>query len=105
MASQRHRGASRGCCACFTSGPPLTIINRDARRTVPMLLLHGLTLFHWLIIGAIVVVPFWRIFGRAGLNPAFSLFFFVPGIGWLIVYLLLAFLRWPATEPDAGDAP
>lgn len=59
-------------------------------------------LFRWLIIGAILIVPIWRIFKRAGLNPAFSLFIFVPWVGWLIVYCLLAFMPWPAAEQGHG---
>lgn len=51
------------------------------------------------LIGALLlVVPVWRIHGKAGLNPALSLFLFVPYIGFLIVTLVLAFARWPATE-------
>lgn len=56
----------------------------------------------WVIVGAIMIVPIWRIFKRAGLNPALSLFIFVPLIGWVVVYCLLAFMRWPATDQDQG---
>jgi hypothetical protein len=53
----------------------------------------------------IVVIPAWRIFRRAGLNPALSLFIFVPALGGLIVLLMLAFMRWPAAGPGrAGVA-
>ena len=51
-----------------------------------------------LLIAIVVVIPLWRIFKRAGLNPAFSLFVFFPVVGGLVALALLAFLRWPATE-------
>jgi hypothetical protein len=46
----------------------------------------------YLITTALVVIPMWRIFDRAGLAPALSLLAFVlPVIPWLI----LAFADWP----------
>ena len=45
------------------------------------------------------IVPTWKIFSRAGLRPALSLLMFVPGIGWLIVSLMLSFMKWPAIKP------
>jgi hypothetical protein len=44
----------------------------------------------------LLIVPMWRIFRRAGFSPALSLLIFVPGFGFLIATLLLAFRRWPA---------
>ena len=44
--------------------------------------------------------PLWKIFGKTGLHPALSLLVLVPGFGGLICLLVLAFARWPATDPD-----
>lgn len=56
-----------------------------------------------IILGFVLVYPLWRIFSRAGLAPALSLFVFVPLVGGLIVLAVLAFSRWPATEA-AGES-
>lgn len=56
------------------------------------------TLSSNLLVAALLVVPLWRIFSRAGLNPALSLIVFVPVFGFLIVLLILALSRWPSTE-------
>ena len=58
----------------------------------------------------VLIVPMWRIFDRAGLNPYLSLILFVPFFGLLIVLLMLAFTGWPNTEgaiplpPPADDS-
>ena len=52
----------------------------------------------FLIFVAIVIFPLWKIFGKAGFNPALSLLIILPLIGTLIVVLILAFARWPALE-------
>ena len=44
----------------------------------------------------LLVIPVWRILRRAGMHPAWSLLLVVPYVGFLIVYLMLAFRRWPA---------
>lgn len=50
----------------------------------------------WLIVSAIFfVVPFWKIFARAGFKPAFSLLALIPG-GILILLWVVAFAKWPA---------
>lgn len=50
----------------------------------------------WLIAAAIfVVVPFWRIFARAGFKPVFALLALIPG-GILILLWVIAFAKWPA---------
>jgi hypothetical protein len=57
-----------------------------------------------LIAGAILIVPARRIFGRAGLNPAIAWTVFIPFVGYLIAYLALAFMRWPAAGGEATNA-
>ena len=61
---------------------------------------HGL-LYH--IVGALLVIfPCWKIFQRVGLNPAHSLFIFVPVLGWWIAGAILGFSTWPAVDAAAG---
>lgn len=59
-------------------------------------------IFNLLIAALLVIYPCWRIFRRVGLNPAFSLFIFVPALGWWIAGLLLAYSTWPAFDAKAG---
>lgn len=47
-----------------------------------------------LITALIIIVPLWKIFGKAGMHPALSLLVLIPGIGALIVLLILAFGEW-----------
>jgi hypothetical protein len=55
--------------------------------------------------GAILfLIPAWRIFRRAGLDPWISLTVLIPGIGPLIALAVLAFADWPAARDIDGDA-
>jgi len=47
------------------------------------------------ILALIVMFPMWRIFKRAGFNPALSLLVLVPWVGLLIASAILAFAEWP----------
>ena len=49
------------------------------------------------IIGMIIVllVPYWRIFGKAGFPPALSLLMVIPLANIVMLYFL-AFSEWPA---------
>ena len=64
-------------------------------------------ILYTVILGLILIYPLWRIHSRAGFNPLLSLFIFLPFLGYLIVYLMLAFRRWPATEMSSqlSDRP
>ncbi len=42
----------------------------------------------------VVVIPLWRIFQRAGMQPALALLALVPWIGLILVALILAIGRW-----------
>jgi hypothetical protein len=56
------------------------------------------------VIGIIVfIIPYWKIFGKAGYSPAMSLLLFVP-IANIIVIYWLAFSDWPALRRQAGMA-
>lgn len=52
----------------------------------------------------VVMVPLWRAFDRAGLNTAKTLWFLVPGVGFLIVLRIFANSEWPRVKP-AGERP
>jgi hypothetical protein len=54
----------------------------------------------FLIVALIVMFPLWRIFKRAGFNPALSLLVFVPWAGFLIVSAILAFGEWPSLRRE-----
>lgn len=59
---------------------------------------------HWLVmlLGAVVVlVPFWKIFSRAGFSGWLSLLMLVPLINLIVLYVI-AFSNWPARR-DAHD--
>lgn len=56
-----------------------------------------ISIFHWLIvivIGLILVVPFWKIFPRAGWPAALSLLMVVTPLNAILLWVL-AFKRWP----------
>lgn len=52
----------------------------------------------WIIGSLLVVVPMWRICGRAGFNPALGLLSLIPWLGFVIVSGILAFSQWPASK-------
>lgn len=52
----------------------------------------------WLLLAAVIVVPFWRILPRAGLPSILALLALIPGLA-LILLWVMALKRWP------GDAP
>ena len=57
----------------------------------------------WLIgVAIFVVVPFWKIFARAGFKPVFSLFALIPG-GILILLWVVAFAKWPAFTEEKKE--
>ena len=54
------------------------------------------------LIALILIIPTWRIFDRAGLNPFLSLVLLIPVAGFVLVLAMLAFTRWPSTEGGAS---
>lgn len=46
----------------------------------------------------LLVIPLWKICGRAGFPPALSLIAIVPVLGLLVVAGILAFVEWPAAR-------
>ena len=51
---------------------------------------------------AFTVYIYWRIFVKAGYNGALSLLNLVPGVGPLVVMVILAFGRWPIEDELAA---
>jgi len=58
----------------------------------------GEQIFGALVGAVLVIVPLWRIFARAGFNPALSLLVIIPLLGFIIVTAVLGFSKWPRLE-------
>ena len=58
----------------------------------------------FLLFLAILIVPFWFAFKKAGLSPFLSLLVLIPGIGLLVTLYVLAFARWRVI-PAAPEYP
>jgi uncharacterized membrane protein len=56
----------------------------------------------WVALATFLIVPVWRIVRRTGRHPALSLLMFFPGIGVVLLALILAFGRWPAVQRSAN---
>lgn len=56
--------------------------------------MSGFGPFMFLLMAALVVVPFWRIFTKAGYAGWFSLLMLVPVVNIVALYFL-AFADWP----------
>lgn len=53
-----------------------------------------------LIFAALVVIPFWTIFRKAGYSPWLGLLMVVPIVNLVMLYFL-AFSRWPTVQDRA----
>ena len=56
--------------------------------------------FHWLLVICVlfvVLIPFWKIFKKAGFSPWLSLLIAIPFLNF-IALCFLAFAKWPALE-------
>ncbi len=61
----------------------------------------------WAVGLAIIVIPFWQIFKKAGMAPALSLLMAVPLVNLIMIYVL-AFSEWrvvPAPSAYGGLQP
>jgi hypothetical protein len=56
-----------------------------------------------IMVAILLLYPIWRIFKRAGLNPALSLTVLIPGVGMLITGLILALSTWKLNARSEGD--
>ena len=55
-----------------------------------------ISLPHFLIYAVLAMVPMGRIFYRAGMSWAWALLLFIPILGWLAAWLILAIRSWPS---------
>jgi hypothetical protein len=51
-------------------------------------------LFVLLIIVAVMIIPFWQIFKKAGFSPALSILMIIP-LANIVMIFFLAFAAWP----------
>jgi len=52
---------------------------------------------HMLILGLILIVPFWQLFSKAGYSGWWSLLMIVPIVNLIALYVL-AFSSWPSLK-------
>jgi hypothetical protein len=59
------------------------------------------------LIVILMIIPLWRICGRAGFSPFLSLLAILPWLGVLIIGAILGFGQWPKLKPTApsGEQP
>jgi uncharacterized membrane protein YhaH (DUF805 family) len=65
----------------------------------------GLVLVYCVVLVVVIAVGiwlYWRIFAKAGFNGALAFLNLIPGIGPLICILILAFGKWPIEEHMAA---
>lgn len=66
-------------------------------------LLGNFFLFFTIFVLLVCVIPFWKIFRKAGFPPALSLLMPVPGVNLVLLYIL-AFADWPSLRPPVTRA-
>lgn len=59
-------------------------------------------LVQYLVAVALTAYPTWRIIKRTGLNQYWAALILIPGLGVLIILIMLAFSDWPIN--DEGGA-
>ena len=57
-------------------------------------MLLGSTFLFYVIVMVLTVIPFWKIFEKAGFPPVLSLLMLVPLVNICMIYYL-AFSKWP----------
>src|SRR5262249_48284005 len=96
-AAARCPGRNRGRCVALSGADRKK--GQEVRVMGDMVgAMAGIGIVIYLVVVAILVVPFWFIFKRTGLSPFLSLLNLIPLIGTPIAMALLAFMRWPAGE-------
>ncbi len=58
----------------------------------------GTYFLSYFIVAVILFIPSLKIHKKAGLHPALSLLIFIPLIGILTTYVVLAISKWPNTQ-------
>jgi hypothetical protein len=49
---------------------------------------------HMLVLGLLLIIPFWRLFSKAGYSGWWSLLMLIPLVNLITLYVL-AFSNWP----------
>jgi hypothetical protein len=65
------------------------------------LLLTSFTFFTVIVL-LVCVIPFWKIFRKAGFPPALCLLMPIPGVNLILLYIL-AFADWPSLRKPPRD--
>ena len=55
-----------------------------------------------LIVSVVKIIPYWKIFAKAGFSPWLSFLMIVP-VADLIVLYFLGFSEWPALKEKGGE--
>ena len=56
---------------------------------------YGIGPLHLLVLAAVIIVPFWQLFSKAGYSGWFSVLMVLPLINLIALYVL-AFSDWPS---------
>ena len=58
------------------------------------------SIWYWLVVLVVFIVPAWRIASKAGFPGAIALLMLVPLLN-VVVLWVFAFIRWPVEKRDA----
>ncbi len=97
----RYSGDGHRECDSMQTNPDPAQIQHLIAVMAPMMVLFGL------LGTALIIIPFWVIFKKAGLGGPLSLLMLIPFVGIIMLYVL-AFSRWkviPAPEYATGYPP
>lgn len=64
---------------------------------------YSIGLLHLLAVAALIVIPFWQLFSKAGYSGWFSLLMLLPLINVIALYVF-AFSDWPAIRARSSNA-
>ncbi len=64
---------------------------------------YGIGPLHIIVVAALIVIPFWQLFSKAGFSGWLSLLMLVPLFNVLALYFL-AFSDWPANREMPASA-
>lgn len=64
---------------------------------------YGIGPLYLLFVAALIVIPFWQIFLKAGYSGWLSLLMLLPLVNLIALYIL-AFSDWPATRARSSNA-
>lgn len=56
-----------------------------------------------LFVVVLLIIPLWKIYSRAGLNPYLSLTLLIPGLGFIIACIILAVSKWVLSPDKTGN--